>query len=275
MIIYNSLLQLKTQEKLDISIEDACKYLWNCSNPGETYRQEIELYGQKIIKDFSFAAIGRYNMNRRFDDCDNLPDWFTSTLEFRTDELNATVQDIILAIGGLILVRNKVIKYDDLCVITDRRAVLPGEVTARHFDSALYKVSELLKRQYTNTESIRDYKFDIDDWTIARTVSQEINQFFAQSKAVQFLEESNPLASLYYTLRLTAATEFGTSHFQERCRDIYDSSFGAYDPIGTVDGKSVGLILNLCSSAILDKYGYAHTIGDIAEITAIENKINY
>ena len=147
---------------------------------------------------------------------------------------------------------------DDIDHLGNRRARTVGELLRIQFEAAFMRLSRTVKERL----AIRDNEtVTPKDLINARTVTTVIGSFFGSSQLSQFLDETNPLASLTHKRRISALGPGGLS--RERAgfevRDVHHSHYGRFCPIETPEGPNIGLISSLCTYAKFNKYGFLET----------------
>jgi len=94
-----------------------------------------------------------------------------------------------------------------------------------------------------------------------RPVVAAIKEFFGTSQLSQFMDQTNPLASLTHRRRLSALGPGGLS--RERAgfevRDVHPSHYGRMCPIETPEGPNIGLIGTLSTYGRINEYGFIET----------------
>lgn len=267
--IYHSLqVAVRMFTKSKPSQKEASKIVYRTINEDDILPESVEGFATSLFggNRYDLSECGRYNINRKYKNDERLPEWFNeqvNVVKESSKEINSlSVDDIYMTIGGMLLVFKGLLHEDNMNNIPARRAMFAGEYLYRHLDKALYKVSDMIKNCYRTYED-----FSIAKIQTAKTINKHINGEMASSKVVQFCEATNPISTLYNTIRHTAITEHGGTHFKMEAHDIYDDQFGKYDPIATPDSANIGLIIQPVINVKYDKYGYA-----ISSIT-IESQI--
>src|SRR5690606_6215898 len=95
----------------------------------------------------------------------------------------------------------------------------------------------------------------------AKTLSSVINSFFGTNQLSQFMDQTNPLAEITHTRRLSALGPGGLS--RERAgfevRDVHYTHYGRLCPIETPEGPNIGLISSLAVYAKVNNMGFIET----------------
>jgi DNA-directed RNA polymerase subunit beta len=106
----------------------------------------------------------------------------------------------------------------------------------------------------------------------ARPVIGAVREFFMSSQLSQFMDQMNPLSELEHKRRLSAMGPGGLS--RERAgfevRDVHPTHYGRICPIQTPEGPNIGLVGQLASYAVVNKYGFIET--PYRKVVKIEDK---
>lgn len=91
-----------------------------------------------------------------------------------------------------------------------------------------------------------------------RPITAAIESFFASSQLSQFMDETNPIASLAHKRKLSAFGPGGLK--RERAgfevRDIHVSHYGRICPVETPEGPNIGLVTSIASYARINEFGF-------------------
>ncbi|OGS37200.1 MAG: DNA-directed RNA polymerase subunit beta [Elusimicrobia bacterium RIFOXYB2_FULL_49_7] len=163
---------------------------------------------------------------------------------------------------------------DDIDHLGNRRARTVGELLRIQFEAAFMRLARTVKERL----AIRDNEtITPKDLINARTVTTVIGSFFGSSQLSQFLDETNPLASLTHKRRISALGPGGLS--RERAgfevRDVHHSHYGRFCPIETPEGPNIGLISSLCTYAKFNRFGFLETPYYVLKNGKVTNDIVY
>ena len=157
-----------------------------------------------------------------------------------------TYEDIFAIIDQLLTLTISFSLIDDIDHLKNRRVRSSGEL----LQSLLRIGFQRLKRKFLNKS-----EFDIN------IINTTIQEFFSSSQLSQYLDQTNPLASLTHRRRISALGPGGLN--RERIsfsiRDIHPSHYGRICPIETPEGKNVGLVSALTTCARINKLGFLET----------------
>ncbi|MGZ8710728.1 MAG: DNA-directed RNA polymerase subunit beta, partial [Thermoanaerobaculia bacterium] len=247
--------------------EEALKQIYSLLRPGdapnrETARQALErLFFSP--KRYDLGRVGRYKINQRL--MTNRP----------ASETVLTKEDFVAIIRYLIELHEGRGYTDDIDHLGNRRIRSVGELIANQFSVGLSRMARLVKeRMSINTDP---EKISLDDLVNARTVSAVIQAFFGSSQLSQFMDQTNPLAELTHTRRLSALGPGGLT--RERAgfevRDVHYSQYGRMCPIETPEGPNIGLITSLACYAQVNDLGFVETPYRVVKNGKVTNDIEW
>jgi DNA-directed RNA polymerase subunit beta len=199
-------------------------------------------------KRYDLGEVGRYKLNQK--------------LYSNQDEKSVclTVKDVLETIKYLVKLYEGAHGFvlDDIDHLGNRRARTVGELLKNQFETAFLRLARTARERL----AIRDNEvLTPKDLINARTITTVIGSFFGSSQLSQFLDETNPLASLTHKRRVSALGPGGLS--RERAgfevRDVHHSHYGRFCPIETPEGPNIGLISSLCTYAKFNDYGFLET----------------
>ena len=91
-----------------------------------------------------------------------------------------------------------------------------------------------------------------------RPISAAIREVFGSSQMSQFMEQTNPIASLTHKRKVSSIGPGALT--RERAgfdvRDVHYTHYGRLCPNETPEGQNIGLINSLATYAKIDKYGF-------------------
>ncbi len=200
-------------------------------------------------KRYDLGDVGRYKLNQKL-------------YGMKQEELKRvlTTNDIVETVKYLVRLYEDTPGYglDDIDHLGNRRARTVGELLTAQFEAAFMRMARTVRERL----SIRDNEtITPKDLINARTVTTVIGAFFGSSQLSQFLDETNPLASLTHKRRISALGPGGLSRDRAgfEVRDVHHSHYGRFCPIETPEGPNIGLISSLCTYARFNQYGFLET----------------
>ncbi len=201
------------------------------------------------FKKYDLGPIARYKINQRFE------------LKTKDDEAGRVfrIEDFIEMIKQLIKYNNGTeVCDDDIDHLSNRRVRGVGELVQNKFRVGLLRTERIVKDRMTIVE--------LDSVTPTqlincRPITAAMREFFASGQLSQFMDQTNPLASLEHKRRISAMGPGGLS--RERAsfevRDVHPSHYGRICPVTTPEGPNIGLVLHLASYARVNPMGFIET----------------
>ncbi len=216
---------------------------------------------ESLLKDPArneYYPVARYMINKKFGRKSN-----SRVLE---------KQDYIDAVNYLIDIREGIRQVDDIDNLSNRRVRTVGELIAEEFERGVVRVQRSARDRITITqkENIR-----LSDIINARTISGQLRQFSGTNQLSQFMEETNPLASLAHKRRLSSLGPGGLHRKRAgiEVRDIHHSHYSRICPIETPEGQNIGLINSLATYADVNEYGFLTAPYRVVKNGKVTNKI--
>uniref|UniRef100_A0A7C3UQI7 DNA-directed RNA polymerase subunit beta n=1 Tax=candidate division WOR-3 bacterium TaxID=2052148 RepID=A0A7C3UQI7_UNCW3 len=195
---------------------------------------------------FELGRCGRYRLNRIFNE--NVP----------LTETGLTREDIIKMTKRALMFHLRQLPPDDVDHLMARRVRAVGELLANHFRVALQQLTQNIRERAALLE---DAQLTPQELINTRVVSSTVMKFFTQNPLSQFMEQTNPLASLIHKRRVSALGPGGltkeTAGFE--IRDVHYSHYGRICPIETPEGPNIGLINTIATYAKIDEHGFITT----------------
>lgn len=228
-----------------LSPEDAKIDIYKIFHPRERVTLEAaEELVDGLLKDpqrNEYFPISRYKINKKFDK------------ESKSKILEK--DDYVDIINYLLDIREDLKSEDDIDSLSNRRVRTVGELVAEEFEKGIVRVHRNAKDAISirKPEDVR-----LSEVINAKPVSAQLRQFFGASQLSQFMEETNPLASLTHKRRLTSLGAGGLHRKRAgiEVRDVHSSHYGRICPIETPEGQNIGLINSLTTYAGINDYGF-------------------
>ncbi|MGB9793970.1 hypothetical protein [Caldisericum exile] len=207
-----------------------------------------------------YYPVSRYKINKKFD--------------VKRDDHILTKDDFVDIISHLIKVREGIEKEDDIDSLANRRVRTVGELISEEFEKGALKV------QRSAREAIaikKPEEITIPSIFSNKAITGQLRQFFGVSQLSQFMEETNPLASLTHKRRLTSLGAGGLHRKRAgiEVRDVHSSHYGRICPIETPEGQNIGLINSPTMFASVNEYGFITTPYRIVKDGVVTNEILY
>ncbi len=196
---------------------------------------------------YDLGNVGRYKLNRKLD----------LTIPQTTRTL--TQDDMIAIVKRLIQLNNGIGKKDDIDHLGNRRVRSVGELIQQQFRVGLVRMERVVRERISvvqdPTQASPNQLINI------RPVVAAMKEFFGGSQLSQFMDQTNPLAEIGHKRRLSALGPGGLS--RERAgfevRDVHSSHYGRICPIETPEGPNIGLIGNMATHALINRFGFIET----------------
>jgi len=211
----------------------------------ETARQVLErLFFSD--KKYDLGEVGRYRLNKRLKQ------------DIDMDIRYLVKEDIVAIIREVIRLKNMKSQVDDIDHLSNRRVRTIGEQLGQQFSIGLARMSRTIKERMNSRDA---EQLTPQDLVNARTISSVINTFFGTNQLSQFMDQTNPIATLTHKRRMSALGPGGLT--RERAgfevRDVHYTHYGRLCPIETPEGPNIGLITSLCVHAKINDFGFLET----------------
>ena len=163
--------------------------------------------------------------------------------------------DILSAFNYHLCLKQGLGNLDDVDHLGNRRIKTVGELLQAQFFIGMARLERVIseRMQVQNVE-------DISPSTLinVRPVSAAIREFFGSSQMSQFMEQTNPIASLTHKRKVSSIGPGALT--RERAgfdvRDVHYTHYGRLCPNETPEGQNIGLINSFATYAKIDKYGF-------------------
>jgi DNA-directed RNA polymerase subunit beta len=211
------------------------------NTPSET--TILKIFNEKVYR---LGRNGRQKLNKKFG------------LDVPDDVICLTVKDIVAISHYLVKLHVNIGELDDIDNLRNRRVRSVGELLQIQFNIGLNRVER----------SIRERLTLYDPSTLKATtlinpkpIIAAIKEFFGSSQLSQFMDQTNPIASLTHKRRITSLGPGGLSRdrLSLAVRDIHPSHYGRICPIETPEGQNAGLIASLSCYARINEFGFLET----------------
>lgn len=262
-----------TLEKDDIkTMEDARKLIFVKLRPGERYTSEnADIQFKMVLTDSKrndLGEVGRYKMNKK--------------LGLNSTSRTVTWEDIVQIVQYFTKIEQQEGSQDNRDHLGNKRVRLVGELLKNSMRIGLLRVTKNMHERISITP---EEEISVQSVINPRPLLASINEFFSLGQLSQFMEETNPLASLTHKRRISSLGPGGLH--RERAgaevRDVHHSHYGRICPIETPEGENVGLINSLTVYARINQQGFIVTpyikvvksklTGEIVELTADDEEI--
>ena len=179
-------------------------------------------------------------------------------IEENRDELigrHVLLDDILSAVNYHLCLKQGLGNLDDVDHLGNRRIKTVGELLQAQFFIGMARLERVIseRMQVQNVEEISPSTL-----INVRPISAAIREFFGSSQMSQFMEQTNPIASLTHKRKVSSIGPGALT--RERAgfdvRDVHYTHYGRLCPNETPEGQNIGLINSLATYAKIDKYGF-------------------
>jgi len=190
---------------------------------------------------YRLGKIGRYKLNQRLD------------LKISQEISTITYEDIFAILDYLIKLSITKTASDDIDHLKNRRVRSIGELMQQLFRIGFQRLSRKILSQVYKAESPLILSSNV--------ISATVKEFFSSSQLSQYMDQTNPLASLTHKRRISGLGPggFDRDRISFAVRDIHPSHYGRICPIETPEGQNVGLIASLTTCARVNESGFLET----------------
>ncbi len=169
-----------------------------------------------------------------------------------------TPADIIASMNYFLNLQEGLGSTDDIDHLGNRRIRCVGELLQNQFRIGLARMERVVRERM----SIQDIETVTPQQLInIRPIVAAVKEFFGSSQLSQFMDQNNPLGELSHKRRLSALGPGGLTRDRAgyEVRDVHYTHYGRLCPIETPEGPNIGLINNLATYAVVNKYGFVET----------------
>ncbi len=165
------------------------------------------------------------------------------------------LDDIVSAINYHLGLSEGLGHLDDVDHLGNRRIKTVGELLQSQFFIGMARLERVIseRMQVQNVAEISPATL-----INTRPVSAAIREFFGSSQMSQFMEQTNPIASLTHKRKVSSLGPGALT--RERAgfdvRDVHYTHYGRLCPNETPEGQNIGLINSFATYAKLNKYGF-------------------
>ena len=199
---------------------------------------------------YDLSRVGRFRMNKRFDQNFNIEDEKTRVLR---------AEDIVLVLKEIIKLNNDSgAEEDNIDHLGNRRVKTLGELLQDRLRIAFARMERNIKDRMSTSDIAMVMPSQLIN---ARPFVAAIKEFFSSGQLSQFMDQHNPLSELEHKRRLSAMGPGGLT--RERAsfevRDVHPSHYGRICPIETPEGPNIGLVGHLALFAKISPLGFILT----------------
>jgi len=197
----------------------------------------FKIFNERI---YSVGLMGRKKLNQKF------------SLSVPSQITRITIEDIVSINNYLIKLKNNIVTTDDIDNLKNRRVRSVGELVQVQFSIGLNRLERAIHENVLQEGTGKLLTF-----MYPKPVIASINEFFGASQLSQFMDQTNPIASLTHKRRISSLGPGGLSRkrLSLAVRDIHPSHYGRICPIETPEGQNAGLLVSLASYARVNESG--------------------
>lgn len=168
---------------------------------------------------------------------------------------NMVLDDILSAVNYHLSIAEGLGTLDDVDHLGNRRVKTVGELLTAQFFIGMARLERVIseRMQVQNVNEVSPSSL-----INVRPVSAAIREFFGSSQMSQFMEQTNPIASLTHKRKVSSLGPGALT--RERAgfdvRDVHYTHYGRLCPNETPEGQNIGLINSLATYAKVNKYGF-------------------
>jgi len=244
--------------------ESAKKLIFLKLRPGERYTKEnADIQFKQVLTDprrNDLGEVGRYKINKK--------------LGLNVQDRTITKDDLRKLIQYFAKIEHNTGQTDNRDHLGNKRLRLVGELLKNNMRIGLHRVMKNTyeKISVTPWEEIHKHTSSIIN---PRPLEAAIKEFFSMGQLSQFMDETNPIASLTHKRRISALGPGGLH--RERAgaevRDVHYSHYGRICPIETPEGENVGLINSLSVYSKVDDRGFIVATYKVVENSKVTDKV--
>tara|TARA_B100001029_G_C15061535_1_gene458955 strand:+ start:265 stop:3510 length:3246 start_codon:yes stop_codon:yes gene_type:complete len=203
----------------------------------------LQIFNEKV---YSLGKIGRKKLNSRL--ALSIPDSIT----------RVTIDDVIAISNYLVDLHANLGELDDIDNLRNRRVRSIGELLQIQYGIGLSRLERSINERLMITNSTA---FKVSTIINPKPIIASIKEFFGSSQLSQFMDQTNPIASLTHKRRISSLGPGGLNRdrLSLAVRDIHPSHYGRICPVETPEGQNAGIIASLACYARINESGFLET----------------
>jgi len=168
------------------------------------------------------------------------------------------VEDVIAISNYLVNLHKNIGELDDIDNLRNRRIRSIGELIQIQFSIGLSRLERSINERLVIANPIT---FKANTIINPKPIIASIKEFFGSSQLSQFMDQTNPIASLTHKRRISSLGPGGLNRdrLSLAVRDIHPSHYGRICPIETPEGQNAGIIASLSCYARINESGFLET----------------
>jgi DNA-directed RNA polymerase subunit beta len=202
----------------------------------------LQIFNEKI---YSLGKIGRKKLNSRLNL--SIPDFIT----------RVTIDDVIAISNYLVDLHANLGELDDIDNLRNRRVRSIGELLQIQYGIGLSRLERSINERLIPAGA----GFKVATIINPKPIIASIKEFFGSSQLSQFMDQTNPIASLTHKRRISSLGPGGLNRdrLSLAVRDIHPSHYGRICPVETPEGQNAGIIASLACYARINESGFIET----------------
>ena len=169
-----------------------------------------------------------------------------------------TIEDVIAISNYLVNLHGNNGELDDIDNLRNRRVRSIGELLQIQFGIGLSRLERSINERLViaNPQTFKPATI-----INPKPIIASIKEFFGSSQLSQFMDQTNPIASLTHKRRISSLGPGGLNRdrLSLAVRDIHPSHYGRICPIETPEGQNAGIIASLSCYARINESGFLET----------------
>jgi|TARA_B110000444_G_scaffold261036_1_gene310648 DNA-directed RNA polymerase subunit beta len=203
----------------------------------------LQIFNEKI---YSLGKIGRKKLNSKLG------------LSISDSVTRVTIEDVIAISNYLVNLHGNNGELDDIDNLRNRRVRSIGELLQIQFGIGLSRLERSINERLViaNPQTFKPATI-----INPKPIIASIKEFFGSSQLSQFMDQTNPIASLTHKRRISSLGPGGLNRdrLSLAVRDIHPSHYGRICPIETPEGQNAGIIASLSCYARINESGFLET----------------
>jgi DNA-directed RNA polymerase subunit beta len=203
----------------------------------------LQIFNEKI---YSLGKIGRKKLNSKLG------------LSISDSVTRVTLEDVIAISNYLVNLHGNNGELDDIDNLRNRRVRSIGELLQIQFGIGLSRLERSINERLViaNPQTFKPATI-----INPKPIIASIKEFFGSSQLSQFMDQTNPIASLTHKRRISSLGPGGLNRdrLSLAVRDIHPSHYGRICPIETPEGQNAGIIASLSCYARINESGFLET----------------
>jgi DNA-directed RNA polymerase subunit beta len=167
-----------------------------------------------------------------------------------------TLKDIVMALNLLILAPKLNLPTDDIDHLGNRRIRAVGELLTNQIRIGLLRLGRHVKQTFHR--GFLSKKKPLTKMLRVEPVNVSVREFFSSNPLSQFMDQTNPLAEITHTRKVSVLGSGGISRDRATTviRNVHSSQYGRICPIETPEGPNVGLVGSLATYSRVNCFGF-------------------